>query len=139
MFRSETKRVFVCLCIYIFIFSNYGRFSPSAAELLDVRANFRLRQMTPRAKLSLFVCLTFATRYRELDLTPTMYFPCFFFSSVYSKHSFSNFFFSTCVAARFAKVCALHFHNSSQANLQLFYKASTVLRLIGNNRPTLRQ
>lgn len=138
MFRSETKRVFVCLCIYIFIFSNYGRFSPSAAELLDVRANFRLRQMTPRAKLSLFVCLTFATGYRELDLTPTMYFPGFFFVCLLEAQLF-QFFFSTCVAARFAKVCTLHFHNSSQANLQLFYKASTVLRLIGNNRQTLRQ
>ena len=138
MFRSETKMVFLCLCIYIFIFSNYGRFSPSAAELLDVRANFRLRQMTPRAKLSLFVCLTFATRYRELDLTPTRYFPGFFFVCSLEAQLF-QFFFSTCVAARFAKVCALHFHNSSQANLQLFYKASTVLRLIGNNRQTLRQ
>ena len=95
--------------------------------------------MTPRAKLSLFVCLTFATRYRELDLTPTMYFPVFFFSVCLLEAQLFQFFFSTCVAARFATVCALHFHNSSQANLQLFYKASTVLRLFGNNRQTLRQ
>ena len=93
MFRSETKRVFVCLCIYIFISSNYGRFSPSAAELLDVRANFHLRQMTPRAKLSLFVCLTFATRYRELDLTPTMYFPGFFFFVCLLEAQLFQFFF----------------------------------------------
>ena len=90
---GQKLRVFVCLCIYIFIFSNYGRFSPSAAELLDVRANFRSRQMTPRAKLSLFVCLTFATRYRELDLTPTMYFPGFFFRLFTRSTAFPIFFF----------------------------------------------
>ena len=95
--------------------------------------------MTPRAKLSLFVCLTFAARYRELDLTPTMYFPGFFFFRQFTRSTAFPIFFSTCVTARFVKVCALHFHNSSQANLQLFYKASTVLRLIGNNRQTLRQ